>query len=327
MVVAFSILMGLCSPSPVTAAEISGFVQVTKEQSLFVVDSRGKGEALIFLNGLTYSTKEWGSLTDAINELDPSLRTIRYDMTGMGKTLLKDPLPVNYAISLERQVNELKGLMDSLGLKKATLVGLSYGGGVGLEFARTYPNRVARLILMAPFTEALASQDEWILRQIAGTRIAFPLNPATDDELYDFFLRKLIFTTYPSAEPIVMENPYKLESVFRMVQGIRRFEARKIVRQLPSASVHLVVADQDQYLKSSVMDEFWTNLPKRVKASRIDISFTEHKIPEAIPLFAAGWIYSILKNPTVSGGKEFHGNTITFRAWNEDERFELPRGR
>lgn len=321
-----TLLILFCGAGSSLAAKDSGFIRIGANE-LYVQHKPAARNAstIVLLNGLTYSTREWTLFASALNRLSPDSGVLRYDMKGMGKTLLNDPLPVDYAISHSNQVDDLKALLDKLGLKKVELVGLSYGGGIGIAFAKAYPNYVSRLILMAPFTEALEDQDKMIKRQIQATRIAFPYNPASDDELYDFFLRHTIYTTYPLAEPIVLENPFKLEAVFRMVQGIRRFKAEEVVKNFPQVPVHLMVANQDQYIPQSVMDRFWAALPDRNRASRINISRSEHKMPEAIPGYGAAWVMEILKNPDVADGKIFDGNAQHFRAKSGELEISLPR--
>jgi len=41
-------------------------------------------------------------------------------------------------------------LMDSLGIKKAAVVGQHVGGKIGLEMAVTWPERVSKLVLSSP---------------------------------------------------------------------------------------------------------------------------------------------------------------------------------
>lgn len=273
---------------------------------------------VVLLNGLTYSTDTWLRFSKPLAKLAPGTGILRYDMKGMGKTMFSNKVPVNYTISLDDQVEELQMLLQHFHLNRVTLVGLSYGSGVAAAFAAKYPRYVENLVMMAPYTEAVASQDRWILSQVRTTRLMNPWNPATDDELYDYFLRQLIYSTYPSAEPVVLENPFKLEAVFRMVQGIRKFSAAKIAKQLPAGSVHLMVANQDQYLDKEALEAFWGAVPDAVRASRINISYTEHKIPEAIPEYSASWVAEIvLKNPKISGGRIFTGSTWNYLAKSE----------
>jgi len=321
-----TLLILFCGTGSGLAAKDSGFIRIgTNEVYVQHKPAARNASTIVLLNGLTYTTREWAPFASALNSLNPDSGVLRYDMKGMGKTLLNDRLPVDYAISHSNQVKDLKALLDKLGLKKVELVGLSYGGGIGIAFAKAHPSYVTRLILMAPFTEALEDQDKMIKRQIEATRIAFPYNPASDDELYDFFLRQTIYTTYPLAEPIVLENPFKLEAVFRMVQGIRRFKAEEVVKNFPNIPVHLMVANQDQYIPQPVMDRFWAALPDRNRASRINISRSEHKMPEAIPAYAAAWVMEILKNPAVADGKIFDGNAQHFRAKSGELDISLPR--
>jgi pimeloyl-ACP methyl ester carboxylesterase len=311
---------------PALAAEREYFLQA-EGQAVYVRHKPAESGAttMVLLNGLTYSTNQWAAFTRAVEKLAPGTGLLRYDMKGMGRTLLRGPLPVNYAIPYQEQVAILKAVLDHAGIRRAELVGLSYGGAIALAFAKEHPGRVSRLFLMAPFTEPLEGQDRWIRSQIAANRVFFPWNPATDDELYDFFLRQLVYTTYPPAEPIVLENPFKLEAVFRMAQGIRLFRADAVVQQLPRKSVHLMVASQDQYLPRPVMDRFWDSLPPAVRASRIDISVTEHKIPEAAPAFASAWVLEALRNNEIGKGRVFTGSTRSSKAVSGNLEIRLPR--
>lgn len=310
-------------PAHATSFEDGEFVTVGSEK-VFVRHKKASAGAptLVLLNGLTYSTAQWGAFSGALERLEPGFGIVKYDMRGMGKTLLEANLPVNYSISLDSQVEQLKGLLPKLGLKKVDLVGLSYGGGVAIAFAKAYPKLVRRIFLMAPFTEALEDQDRIIRAQIASARLTFPFNPATDDELYDYFLRQFIYTTYPASEPVVLENPFKLEAIFRMVQGIRLFKATEAAKFLPADSVHLVIANQDQYIPKAVMNRFWEAVPPKARSSRIDITYSEHKIPESIPNFAAAWIATVIKDGLRG---EYQGTSWAFRAQSESKVVELPR--
>jgi pimeloyl-ACP methyl ester carboxylesterase len=303
----------LALPAFAGGREKSLFVDLGKPVFVRYQPAEENAPTLVLLNGLTYSTDQWSLFTASLNRLDPRLGILRYDMKGMGKTLLADHLPVNYGISYQDQVDLLEKLLNKMNLDRVVLLGLSYGGGIALPFAARHPERVASLILMAPFTEALQAQDQWIRAEVAANRMAFPYNPATDDELYDYFLRQFIYTTYPTAEPVVLENPYILEAVFRMVQGIRLFRADSVVNQI-AAPVHLMVASQDQYIPQEVLERFWNALPREIRASRLKISYTEHKIPEAVPGFAAAWVQEILRNPLLREGKTFQGQTWDYTA-------------
>ncbi|MCE3011189.1 MAG: alpha/beta hydrolase [Proteobacteria bacterium] len=290
----FSILIAMAVGVPMTAGAFEGFVKIAPERELFVQwDEAQEGQpTVILLNGLTYSTKQFASFRKEL--IKSGIGVVRYDMMGMGQTLLKYA-PVVSMISYEDQVKDLKKLIEALEIETpVNLVGLSYGGGIAMAFAARNPKLVKSLMLMAPFTEPVASQDQWIKSQVWYTRKVYPLNPYSDDDLYDYFLRQIVYTTYPAAEPIVLENPFKLEATFRMVQGIRKWRADRDVAKLPKKSVHLLIAENDQYIERNVLETFWEAVPVAQRGSKSVLKGSEHKIPEAKPSEAARWVKGVL---------------------------------
>ncbi len=247
---------------------------------------------VVFLNGLTYSTRDWDKMTVAMKKR--GLGVVRYDMDGMGQTLLKYGTkmePYNYL----DQVQDLANLLRAMTMAPPyNLIGLSYGGGIAAAFSFKFPRVIGKLILMAPYTEVVKQQDDWIKSQIWATRTQFPLNPYSDDQLYDYFLKQLVYTTFPSAEPSVLENPLKLEAVYRLTQGIRHFRALDEARLFPPHSVYLLVAENDQYIKREVLEAFWNGIPASARVAQILIKNSEHKIPEAQPEVAAATVDQIV---------------------------------
>lgn len=307
--------------------EVNGLVKIAKDRELFVnyVPAATGQPTLIVLNGLTYSTIEWDSFVEPLQKRGVGI--LRYDMFGMGKTLLKYA-PTTKVIPYKSQVEDLQKLLSTLKIRGPyNIVGLSYGGGIGVAYALDNPQNVKNLILIAPYTEPLAGQNNWIKAQIWATRQLFPLNLMTDDQLYDFYLHQIVYTTYPQAEPVVLRNPFILESVFRMVQGIRKYRPTDLADQL-AVPTHLMVASQDQYIPEGVLLNFWDKVPSEARASRIFVNNSEHKIPEAVPNFAASWIYQILLgNPLLNKGLDFQGYPYKGEARTGNETIGLTGGK
>lgn len=290
---------------------IQKFVQIKQDRELFVdwMPAKAGFQTVVVLNGLTYSTKQWDRFANSLHKMGYGL--VRYDMIGMGQTLVKYA-PVFRKIELADQVTDLKALISQLGLSRVNLLGLSYGGGVAIAFAAQNPSMVDKLILMAPFTQPVEGQDQWIKGQIWATRQLQPWNTSSDDELYDFFLKQIVYTTYPAAEPSVLENPFKLEAVFRLVQGIRKWSFVEAARSLPTNSVHMIIAGEDQYIPLETLEKFWNEIPSSSRASLMIINDSEHKIPEDVPHYSASWVAEILKgNPDLSGGRAYNGDSYT----------------
>ena len=105
--------------------------------------SAGAGEPVLLLHGLG-ATK--GSFLPTVAALSGSFRTIAVDLPGFGDSF--KPLGAPYhAPFFARAVVDL---MDALGLGRADVVGNSMGGRVALEVGLRYPERVGRLVLLAP---------------------------------------------------------------------------------------------------------------------------------------------------------------------------------
>jgi pimeloyl-ACP methyl ester carboxylesterase len=303
---------------------LQAFVKIRGQRELFVdylKPAAGK-PVVVLLNGLTYRTGIWDSFVKELK--GDGIGILRYDPMGHGKTMAKSGLPTD-AIDADAQVKDLSSLLSTLGIRKAVhLVGLSYGGAIGTKFTLAYPNKVANLILMAPFTKPLDSQDQQIRLHIAQTRAMFPLNPATNDQLYDYFLKQIVYATYPMVEPIVLEHPWKLESTFRLVQGVRKFKAEDVVDQLPAGSVHLMVAEWDQYIAPKILEDLWKQIPKRARQSRLILNHSEHKIPEAMPSFSAKWVRLIVEGDSrLTDGRTWEGGTFLGYAASGTERIKV----
>lgn len=56
---------------------------------------------------------------------------------------------------LDRQIDDLIGFLDSLGIERAAFAGHSSGGGKIVRLANRYPERVSRLILFDPIYEGV----------------------------------------------------------------------------------------------------------------------------------------------------------------------------
>ncbi|MFN8792334.1 MAG: alpha/beta fold hydrolase [Bdellovibrionales bacterium] len=263
-----------------------------------------KKPTVVLVNGLTYSTRNWGPVARYFRGAGYGL--LMFDMYGMGTTLLSNPLPTR-PILYKQQAADIRALLTTLRIRGPyNLVGLSYGGGIIASFATQFPRDVANMVLFAPYTEFLEFQKNWLKTQIDVTRKMFPQNPATDEELTDFFIRQLVYTTYPLAEISSVENPYKLEGITRLVQGIRMYQPIEETRNIPARALHLVVAENDQYIPRDVFNRYWQAVPKRARASRTLVRYSEHKMPEAFPRFT----YQFIKGVVDGQPLLFNGDTL-----------------
>ena len=99
--------------------------------------------ALILLHGFGASLETWEPWARA---LSADYRVIRIDLPGFGLT---GPDPSG-DYSDARAIKVLVGLMDQLGIDRASLVGNSLGGRIAWNFAAQHPERLTRLVLVSP---------------------------------------------------------------------------------------------------------------------------------------------------------------------------------
>jgi pimeloyl-ACP methyl ester carboxylesterase len=109
----------------------------------------GSGPPLVkAANWLTHLDLEWDSPIWAhwIDALSARHRLVRYDERGCG---LSDWSVDD--ISLESWVEDLELVVDSVGLDRFPLLGVSQGGAVALEYAVRHPERVSRIVLVGAY--------------------------------------------------------------------------------------------------------------------------------------------------------------------------------
>jgi pimeloyl-ACP methyl ester carboxylesterase len=101
---------------------------------------KGEGKPIVLHHGLAGSVEQWHAATQTL--LDLGYRVIAFDQRGHGRTS-----DGTKPFTLPQLKEDMRGLMDHLGVQRATLLGHSMGGRTVLLFALDHPDRVDRLIL------------------------------------------------------------------------------------------------------------------------------------------------------------------------------------
>lgn len=114
---------------------------ITIDSDLVHYEVLGRGRPVIFVHGWLGSWRFW---VPTMQHLSVKYRTYALDLWGFGDSG-KD---VN-KYGMRDQVALLFGFFERLGIPKAALIGHSLGAAVALNFARQYPDRVYRLMLIS----------------------------------------------------------------------------------------------------------------------------------------------------------------------------------
>lgn len=102
---------------------------------------QGSGEPILFVHGTPTNSYEFRHLIDA---LSATHRCIAPDHLGFGKS----DRPVDFAYTPEAHAAALREFVDTMNLKRFTLVVHDFGGPIGLPLALDEPSRVDRVILI-----------------------------------------------------------------------------------------------------------------------------------------------------------------------------------
>src|SRR6266436_8122541 len=102
-------------------------------------EDQGEGDPLLLIMGLGYTMEMWYRTAPVLSQ---RYRTISFDNRGVGRS---DVPPGPYQIPT--MAADAAAVMDSAGVERAHVFGISMGGMIAQEFALRYPNRVCSLIL------------------------------------------------------------------------------------------------------------------------------------------------------------------------------------
>lgn len=113
-------------------------------------EDRGSGTPIVLIHGFPLNRTMWDRQVAA---LATSYRVIAPDLRGFGgSTVVAGPY------EMRCHADDIAALLDTLGIEKAIIGGLSMGGYVAFEFWRRYSSRVHALILAG--TRATADSEE-----------------------------------------------------------------------------------------------------------------------------------------------------------------------
>lgn len=110
-----------------------------KNTKISYLDS-GTGNTIVLLHGFLENKKMWKDYVDFFSE---KYRVVTIDLLGHGESE-----PLGYVHEMEDNANVVNEVLEHLKIEKATILGHSMGGYVGLAFAELYPQKIQKLVLL-----------------------------------------------------------------------------------------------------------------------------------------------------------------------------------
>jgi 3-oxoadipate enol-lactonase len=160
--------------------------------------------AIVLLHGLLFDGGMWKGQLDALAELG---RVVVMDGPGHGKS---EPAP---RFMLEDHADALFDAFGELGIRRAIVVGLSWGGMVGMRLALQHSERVAGLALLDTSAEAepLSSRVQYRAYIAMHRRVGLSLG------LFQMLIAPKLFS--PRAR---VERPDLVEGAYHRSMGFHR---------------------------------------------------------------------------------------------------------
>jgi pimeloyl-ACP methyl ester carboxylesterase len=142
-------------------------------------ETHGAGKPLILLHGGLGSGEMFGPIMPILTEKH---QVIAVDLQGHGRTA-----DVDRPLDIRTMADDIGALIDYLGLDKPDLVGYSLGGGVALQTAVRFPEKVGKLVTASAnvWTDAIYAD----MRQQQGQVSAAAFEFMKDTPMYELYER------------------------------------------------------------------------------------------------------------------------------------------
>lgn len=210
----------MVATAPLTEESTSKYAQVGDIRLHY--NEAGTGPAVVMLHGGGPGASGWSNFQRNISPFSERNRTLLVDMPGFGKS---DSVVVTEPRS-QVTARAVCGLLDSLGIERASFVGNSMGGSASINFAVDFPDRIDKLVVMG---SSGAGQSIFVPQPSEGIKV---LNQVFDNPTAEGMRRLIQLMVYDSSfltEELVQQrlqaalNPGHLDARKKSVNVQRDF--------------------------------------------------------------------------------------------------------
>lgn len=182
---------------------------------------------------------------------------ITYDQRGTGASSAA-PVPMSMAI----QAADVVGLLNALEIDHATLLCHSTGCGIGLSVAARYPDRVANMILAAPWTHADPHLTSMQNLRVAAARALDPIQYARFNAalLFPPQFRRAHQDGFERIATDAPRRPQDADEIERRLGAILTLDVRPLLPAIATRTLAIVAAD-DQLMPPWFATEVASSMP------------------------------------------------------------------
>jgi len=213
-----------------------------KHEAEFSYLEAGEGKPIILLHGLMGSIENFGEMIDYISK--------EYKVYGLDLKLFKTSLLKS---SVKNLAQYLHKFMIHIGVEKATLLGNSMGGHIGLVFAKLYPSMTEGLILTG---------SSGLYENSLGNSF-----PRRGDYEYIKAKTEEVFYDPKTATKELVDSVFKMantpESLLRLVKYAKSAIRHNMAKDLPGLNMPSLIiwGKNDIVTPPEVAEEFNSLLP------------------------------------------------------------------
>ncbi len=219
-------------------------------------EALGDGEPLVLVSGYTQDHTSWAT---ALPVFSKKYRTIVLDNRGSGQTVVPDR-----PFTIEDMADDISGLLDSLNIKKASVIGISLGGMIAQALAIRHPEKVKGLVLCSTGSRG-SPRSKFVL----GTLAEELAKGKIDHEFYYKMVFPLLFSNNFFANPdmlkMVMSRTLASKvdpaNILRQRQAIDTVDLTTRLGSIKAATL-VVHGNEDILFPISYGRELATGIPK-----------------------------------------------------------------
>ncbi len=231
----------------------------------------GKGFPIILIHGFGAKKETWIAQIGALSE---KYKVISLDLRGTGKS--ERP---NILYTMDLFADDIKGLLDFLGIEKAHIAGRSMGGMIAQHFVLKYPERVNKLILI---TTTAGFPDEQGVELVIKGRVdqieTFKKNPETSFWQLARIVFHPKFRQQMKADPkkkfhdiwnvddLIKEsikNPSNSQDIINQGHAIKKHNILDKLGEIKTKTL-IIASSHDRLTSKSSMEEMHKRIPNSV---------------------------------------------------------------
>jgi len=228
----------------------------------------GTGFPIIFIHGYGAKKEIWKT---QVVDISKKFQAITFDIRGTGES---DRPNIPYSMKL--LADDVKGLMEFIGVEKVHLIGRSFGGMIAQHFVLQYPEKVEKLVLIA--TNFGRTDPDWVEIPKNGRLEEIelinhdPQKAFKQKSRWVFHVKfrkemetnpsKRFFNIF-SMEDLIREstiNPSRPQDVINQAEAMKTHYTLERLHEIKNKTL-LIAASHDRQTPVSVMTEMHRRIP------------------------------------------------------------------